>query len=74
MVALVDWEKCRLRERARVLSACAEFLRARGIPCGAWQVPPPQHVETAQAAFDAELERIIEDMMLAVPRMADGKR
>ena len=74
MVHVVDWDKCRKAERERVLSACAEFLRARGIPCGVWNVPDPPYVEKAQAAFDAELERIIEDMMIEVPRMAEDKR
>ena len=71
MVALVDWDACRQKERARVLQACSDFLRKRGIPCGVWEVPPPGKIEAAQAAFDEELERIIEDMMRDVPRMAD---
>jgi hypothetical protein len=74
MTATVDWEVARLAERERVLSSCAEFLRARGIPCGAWSVPGPAEIKPAQAAFDAELERIIEDMMIEVPRLADAKR
>lgn len=74
MVHVVDWDACRKAERTRVLAACAEFLRARGIPCGVWNVPDPEYIEKAQAAFDAELERIIEDMMVEVPRAADAAR
>lgn len=51
----------------KVLGEVAEFLRRRGIPCGVWRVPPPSEIEAAQLAFDAELERIIADMMVDVP-------
>ena len=56
------------RERdMKALNAVADFLRRRGIPCGVWRVPPPSEIEEAQSAFDAELERIITDMMTDVP-------
>ena len=74
MVVEIDWAAARERERNRVMAACAEYLRARGIPCGVWKVPPPSEIESAQAAFDAELERIIEDMMIEVPRIAEENR
>jgi hypothetical protein len=52
----------RLETAGRAIDACAEYLKDRGIPCGVWKVPPPSEVEAAQSAFDAELERIIDDM------------
>ena len=51
----------------KVLGEVAEFLRARGIPCGVWSVPAPYEINDAQMAFDRELERIIADMMVEVP-------
>ena len=50
-----------------VLVTVAEFLRRRGIPCGAWQVPIPSDISDAQHAFDRELENIIADMFSDVP-------
>ena len=51
----------------RILVEVAEWLRSRGFPCGVYGVPAPSEMRDAQAAFDAELERIIAEMLVDVP-------
>ena len=52
----------RLETAGRAIDACAEYLKDRGVPCGVWKVPPPNEIDAAQSAFDAELDAIIDDM------------
>lgn len=53
------------------LDAVAKYLRAKGIPCGAWKMPPPDEIAGAEAAYEQVTEDIIAEMYADVAMFMD---